>query len=254
MFGSDWESAEAKIVARRLHSESHGGGYDQPSYDDENFEYVVDVRPKSGAASFRATIKDPFNQISFRQPDVGMVVQVKFRHKDQKVKFDRSDPALHQDDLATQDKKRVAAAHSGEAQARWDAIAGAAPGSAATERDARNPGVDRRLRKLVSKLGGRIRQYRIAHPDATRQEVLQAGSEPPSAPASDASGVGKLGPARAQDATGLEGEGESCACWSGSPSSTPVVSSQMPSSPPRRQNCCRPSGMGRTQARGPRSP
>jgi Short C-terminal domain len=131
MFGKGWEPAEATIVARRLISLSHDDGYGGTF---QSFEYVADVRPKSAAAPFRATMRDPWNQIHFKQPDVGQVVQVKFHPKDQQVKFDTADPALREPaSINKRDKQRVAAEHSGEAQAQWEAIAGAAPGSPAKE-------------------------------------------------------------------------------------------------------------------------
>jgi hypothetical protein len=131
MFGRDWEPAEATIVARRLISLSHNDGYGSTF---QSFEYVADVRPKSAAAPFRATIRDPWNQIHFKQPDVGQVVPVKFHRKDQQVKFDAADPTLREPaSINKRDKQTVAAAHSGEAQAQWEAIAGGAPGSPAKE-------------------------------------------------------------------------------------------------------------------------
>jgi hypothetical protein len=174
MFGQDWEPAVAKIVARRLDSKGHGGGYDMPSYSVENYEYVLDVRPESGAAPFRATIKDPFNEISFKQPNEGTVVRVKFHPKDHKVKFDRSDPALRAEDVEQRD---VAAAHSGDAQAKWDALVGGAPGSWAPGRDSQHR-TDSATIHANSQAAQARREQRIPQSKATRaQKATGAGGE-----------------------------------------------------------------------------
>jgi cobalamin biosynthesis protein CobT len=59
------------------------------------------------------------------------VVRVKFHPKNHEVKFDRDDPQLHKDiSHRNQHKRAVAAAHSPEAQAQFDSVANAVPGSA----------------------------------------------------------------------------------------------------------------------------
>ncbi len=85
MFGHDWQSAQAAIVAtRRL-----------PNSDPEKMpqEYIADVKPLDLPA-FRATFRDPWDTDDFWQPDVGDVVKVRFDPKTHKVKFDKSDPQL----------------------------------------------------------------------------------------------------------------------------------------------------------------
>jgi Short C-terminal domain len=128
MFGRDWESAKATIVTRRLIEQGHGGEGGHLSY--EVYEYIADVQPDSGAPAFRAPIKEPFNGLTFQSPDVGQTVQVKFQRKDQHVKFDRADPGIHRDVThRKQDKQAVAEANSQEAQARFDAVMKAPPGT-----------------------------------------------------------------------------------------------------------------------------
>jgi hypothetical protein len=97
----------------------------------QEFEYIADVKPDSGAPRFRATVQEPRNGIHFRAPEVGQVVRVKFHPKNEHVKFDRSDPGIHRDlGHGKQDKEDVAAAHTVEAQRRFEAIADAMPGTA----------------------------------------------------------------------------------------------------------------------------
>jgi hypothetical protein len=93
MFGGDWETADATIVTRRLVGQGHVGNEGARALWQE-YEYIADVRPDSGAAPFRATLNEPRNGMWFHTPAVGQRVRVKFHAKDQKVKFDRSDPVV----------------------------------------------------------------------------------------------------------------------------------------------------------------
>jgi hypothetical protein len=130
MFGRGWKPGQATIVTRRLVEQGHGGEGGVLEY--QVFEYIADVRADDGMTMFRATIKEPLNAVHFRSPEVGQVVRVTFSEKDEHVKFDRDDPALHRDlTHRKQDEADVAAAHSSDAQERWDAVARATPGSAA---------------------------------------------------------------------------------------------------------------------------
>lgn len=130
MFGRDWERADATIITRRLVGQGHTGEGGVLSW--QEYEYIADVRPDSGAAPFRATLSEPRNGIRFHTPDVGQLVRVKFNAKDQKVKFDHSDPGVFGDPThRTADKQAVAGAHSQEENERFQAIANAAPGTPA---------------------------------------------------------------------------------------------------------------------------
>jgi hypothetical protein len=145
MFEIGWQDAEATIVDRRLVEKST-----QPDMGEfagqgvEVYEYIADVRPSDGSAPFRATMKEPFNAITFKAPAVGEVVRVKYNnkhHAEHKVKFDRADPATYQNvpgipdwrrhgnPLKERDQKLVADAHSPDAQAAWDAKLNAVPGT-----------------------------------------------------------------------------------------------------------------------------
>jgi hypothetical protein len=128
MFGRDWESAEATIVTRRLVEQGHGGEAGILSY--QAYEYIADVRPAGGSPVFRAVVKEPFNAIHFKAPEVGQVVRVTFRRKDKHVKFDDSDPGIHRDiNHKKADRRAVAQAGSAAAKASFAAIAAAAPGT-----------------------------------------------------------------------------------------------------------------------------
>lgn len=128
MLGLGWESGQATIVTRRVVAQGHGGEGGILSW--ALYEYIADVRPDGPAAPFRATFGDPRNGIHFRAPEVGQVVKVKFRSKSRHVKFDRSDMGIHSDlGHHQEDEAAVAAAHTEEAQAQFDAVARAAPGT-----------------------------------------------------------------------------------------------------------------------------
>ncbi len=145
MLGIGWEDAQATIVSRRLvgkSTEPDAGEFAGQGV--EVYEYIADVRPSGGAMPFRATIQEPHIAITFKAPDVGQVVLVKYNHAEgdaHKVKFDRADdgtyqhvPGLpdwrhHPDPLADADQQAVDDAHSTNAQAAWDAELNAPPGS-----------------------------------------------------------------------------------------------------------------------------
>lgn len=128
MLGLGWESGQATIVTRRVVKQGHAGEAGILSW--AQYEYIADVQPDGLTAPFRATFGDPYNGIHFQAPEVGQVVKVKFRPKSQHVKFDRSDPGIRLDSGHKQaDRAAVAAAHTAEAQARFDALAHAAPGT-----------------------------------------------------------------------------------------------------------------------------
>jgi hypothetical protein len=171
MFGIGWKDAEATIVSRRL-----DGKWTNPDMGEfanqgvEVHEYVVDVRPADGSPPFRALLKEPFNAITFKAPEAGQVVRVKYtaeRGAEHKVKFDRSDPGTYQNvpgvpdwrhhgnPLKEANKKAVADAHSGQAEAAWQATLHAAPGSPSpaladthTSADAVFANVEARMKQL----------------------------------------------------------------------------------------------------------
>ena len=115
MLGRGWEDGKARIVARKTHEGIYHlqgpGGLYHSTYD-----YVVDVQPDSGAPTFRASLTELFHTDE-REPDVGDWARVKFRPKDNAVKFDRS--AIANAATATKEASR----------ARWDALASGEPGS-----------------------------------------------------------------------------------------------------------------------------
>jgi hypothetical protein len=139
MLGVGWESGQATIVTRRVVKQGHAGEAGHLSW--AQYEYIADVRPDGPAAPFRATFGDPRNGIHFSAPEVGQVVKVKFHPKSQKVKFDKSDPGIQLDSGHKKaDEAAVAAAHTAEAQAKFDAVAHAAPGTPAPPGSARPAG------------------------------------------------------------------------------------------------------------------
>jgi hypothetical protein len=142
VLGIGWKDGIGTIVDRRL-----VGKTTEPDMGEfagqgtEVFEFIADVEDNDGSAHFRAELKEPFNAITFKPPEVGQRVKVKLHPKDQKAKFDRSDDGTYQhvpgvpdwrrhgDPLKEADKAAVAADHTDEAQARWEARLNQAPGS-----------------------------------------------------------------------------------------------------------------------------
>ncbi len=143
MLGIGWKDGVAAIVDRRLVGKST-----EPDMGEfagqgvEVFEFIGDVEANDGSAHFRATLKEPFNAITFKPPEVGQRVKVKLHAKDRKARFDRSDDGTYQhvpgvpdwrrhgDPLKEADQAAVADAHSDAAQARWEAQLAESPGSA----------------------------------------------------------------------------------------------------------------------------
>jgi Short C-terminal domain len=115
MFGRGWAQTRATVVAAQQMGDKpvytkHGGGTMRRRY-----EYALDVHPPDGGPVFRTTVLSPLNVDSLRDLAVGEVVPVLVHAKDEKVKFDTSDPSMSQ---AAADNAR---------RARFDAVAHAAP-------------------------------------------------------------------------------------------------------------------------------
>ena len=96
MFGSEWETATATIVAKKFHESGDTSG---------TWEYVADVTTASGMA-FRARLKQPLLMSHVIRLDVGAVVGVLADVKHQHAKFDSSDPKVSPVDVhrANRDK------------------------------------------------------------------------------------------------------------------------------------------------------
>ncbi len=144
MLGIGWTSGTAVIVDRRLvgkHTEPDMGDF--AGQGDEVFEFIADVKADGDGVHFRTTLKEPFNAITFKPPEIGQTVMVKLHAKERKAKFDRADPGTyehvpgvpdwrrHGDPLKEADRAAVAADHDPDAQARWDARLNEGPGTAA---------------------------------------------------------------------------------------------------------------------------
>ncbi len=84
MLGHNWESATAKIVAKRFKEGGDRSGV---------WEYVADVTPASGAV-FRATLKQPPLMSHVVRLSEGDIVDVLADAKAQHAKFDKSDPRV----------------------------------------------------------------------------------------------------------------------------------------------------------------
>lgn len=143
MLGIGWTDGVGTIVDRRLvgkNTEPEMGEFAGQSV--EVFEFIADVEANDGSAHFRAELKEPFNAITFKPPEIGQRVKVKLHAKDRKAKFDRSDDGTYQhvpgvpdwhrrrNPLKEADEAAVAEDHTADAQARWQAQLGQQPGSA----------------------------------------------------------------------------------------------------------------------------
>ncbi|TVY99667.1 hypothetical protein EAS64_41095 [Trebonia kvetii] len=86
MFGNDWEPATARIVAKKFKEGGERSGV---------WEYVADITPASGAPVFRAKLTQPHLMSHVVWLAEGAEVSVLADVKNQKAKFDRSDPAVN---------------------------------------------------------------------------------------------------------------------------------------------------------------
>ena len=113
MFGSDWDKAEATIVARDAKFTGDGSV--------ATYTYVADVRLSSGE-TFRATVHEPTIATDFWAPGIGDAVSVLVKQKDRKVKFDKDDDRLSVKAYQAAKKKAFEAARqqpTGTPPAAW---------------------------------------------------------------------------------------------------------------------------------------
>jgi hypothetical protein len=146
MLGIGWKDGVATIIDRRLVGKSTEPDMGEfAGQGTEVYEFIADAEANDGSAHFRAPLKEPFNAITFKPPAIGQRVKVKLHAKSQKIKFDRADDGTyehvpgvpdwrrHSNPRKEADEAAVAADHSAEAQARWEAQLNEAPGSAPHE-------------------------------------------------------------------------------------------------------------------------
>ncbi len=118
MFGQDWDSAEATIVARDTKFSGDGSV--------ATHTYVADVRLPTGE-TFRATLREPTIATDFWPPDIRDVVSVLVRSKDRKVKFDKDDERLSVKAVRASEKQAFGEAQqqpAGTPAQPWTAPAG----------------------------------------------------------------------------------------------------------------------------------
>jgi hypothetical protein len=166
MFGSDWDKAEATIVARDAKFTGDGTVAD--------YTYVADVRLPSGE-TFRATVKEPTIATDFWAPSISDVVSVLVRPKDRKVKFDKDDDRLSVKAYHAAKKKAFEEAQqqpAGTPNPAWTAPAGLPGGLPAGLPD----GVAEKLAQLGI-TGGTPMQV-VAGDSAQAQAILAAFTQP----------------------------------------------------------------------------
>ena len=88
MLGHKWEPAEGTIVA------AHYSEAGNAAKTVNMVKYLVDVRPDSGAAPFRAEVEPPSLMPSFKFPQEGQVCRMQADPDRKKARFDRDDPSL----------------------------------------------------------------------------------------------------------------------------------------------------------------
>jgi hypothetical protein len=86
MFGADWESATATIVAAKYKESSDTSG---------SYEYVADIAPSGGRPPFRTTLKQPTLMSHVVQLAIGETIEVLADVRRQKAKFNRDDPRVN---------------------------------------------------------------------------------------------------------------------------------------------------------------
>jgi hypothetical protein len=90
MFGHDWEPAQGTVIDQRIKGFTEAGpGFDPVSLH----EFVVDVRLPDGT-QFRTLVEEPRSG-KIVPPPTGAVVRVQVDRKNQKVRFDTSDPTVN---------------------------------------------------------------------------------------------------------------------------------------------------------------
>jgi hypothetical protein len=125
MFGKGSEHGTAVIVARQTHDGMYRKGvnlYAPTGLYHHVYDYVADVEPDGGGQAFRATFVELFQSDTEYRPTIGDRTQVKI--KGQEVSFDRK--------VLYEMAKNAKSGHKSE----FDAIANAAPGTAATAESA----------------------------------------------------------------------------------------------------------------------
>jgi len=119
MFGREWETAEATVIAVKELTSWSG----DPSSDftqSKPHEYVVDVRPE-GQPQFRATFRDPYIRGYMDHPQEGQVIKVLWRPKSHDVKLNPDDwkytTGKTKDEKQAEDDRFAAAQHGPPGQA-----------------------------------------------------------------------------------------------------------------------------------------
>lgn len=106
MFAGGWTKAEATIVARNTKFTGDG--------TTAIHEYVADVR-RSDDPPFRTTVREPTIATDFWPPNVGDVVSVLVKDKNNKVKFDKDDDRLSVKAFEARQKQQFEAIQHGQA-------------------------------------------------------------------------------------------------------------------------------------------
>src|SRR5258707_6953642 len=131
MFGCDWKTAEATVIAVKDLT-NWSGDPDSAYTQSRPHEYVVDVRP-DGEPQFRATFRDSYIRGFIDHPSEGEVIKVLYHPKSQKLKLIADDwkyPAgKSKDEKQAEDERFDAAKHGAPGQS----AAPLAEGSAAEQ-------------------------------------------------------------------------------------------------------------------------
>ena len=106
MFGGGWTKAEATIVARNAKFTGDG--------TTAIHEFVADVH-RSDGPPFRATVGEPTIATDFWPPNIGDVVSVLVKDKNNKVKFDKDDDRLSVKAFEARQKQQFEAIQRGQA-------------------------------------------------------------------------------------------------------------------------------------------
>jgi hypothetical protein len=97
MFGHVWEAAEGTVLDERRKGNAQANG-------SVNIHFLLEVRPQNGEP-FQTEIGMPFSG-DFVPPSKGQVVKLEVDVKNQKARWDTSDPAVSAKAMRKADKAR----------------------------------------------------------------------------------------------------------------------------------------------------
>jgi hypothetical protein len=94
MFGEKWEPAVGTLLSTR-YGGKHGDWSGNASVTANSVHYLMEVRPLSGAETFRCECEPPSLMLSFKSPPMNAEIKMECIPDKKKARFDRSEPAIN---------------------------------------------------------------------------------------------------------------------------------------------------------------